>query len=314
MADDCKLAPTIPSLGDSPRGASKRANSNERRQEGASAQDTRRNRLNSDLEEHVENRLNSDLRRKNRELRSRLNGRIGIIKKPEPQSEASRSKEPRTPRKTSQQATTASPQRSPCLKPSPPPQIEASPCLKSAGLVCLKPSANSHTVVAGDVQEAVAKKNAAGTITMPSLTTVRKKKTEEVAAPPRIASGLQKSIMQQAQEQFQGLCRSEDGRAILDLGRRQQKRERDALVKNDPKALEKAKQEADENGEEEQEAEDLGGVGGGDQSAIFNKHMASKHRLRMMQQVTSQVLQCRKKMANHIHKSFLSPSGLGCSP
>lgn len=295
MADDCKVAPTS---------SSKRANSNERRQE--SAQDTRRNRLNSDLEEHVENRRNSDLQRKNRELRSRLNGRIGIIKKPEPQPEASRSKEPKTARKTSQQATSVYPQRSPCLKP------EASPGLKSAGLVTLGACANSHIVAAVDVQEAAAKKNGAGTI--PNPTTVRKKKTDEVAAPPRIASGLQKSIMQQAQEKFQGLCRSEDGRAILDLGTREEKRRRDALVKNDPKALERAKQEADENGEEEQEAEDLGGVGGGDQSVIFNKHMASKHRLRMMQQVTSQVLQCRKKMANNIQKSFLSPSGLGCSP
>jgi len=121
----------------------------------------------------------------------------------------------------------------------------------------------------------------------------------------------EKSIMQQAQEQFQGLCRSADGRAILELGKQHQKLHRAALVKGDPVAVEKFQAEQaghHESGEEEKEVEDQEHP-----NEFQNKNMARRYRLRMMHQITSQVLQCRKKMTSNMQNSFLSPSGLGCT-
>lgn len=141
---------------------------------------------------------------------------------------------------------------------------------------------------------------------------MRKKKREEVTTQggPVRPGGTQreKSIMQKAQEEFQGLCRSADGRAILDLGTKHQRKHREALVKGDPAAVEMVEQELEENGEEEPEQEVQ------EQPTIPHKHMARRYRLRMMSQITSQVLNCRRKMAENFQQSFLSPRGLGCSP
>lgn len=138
----------------------------------------------------------------------------------------------------------------------------------------------------------------------------RKKKREEVITPRGITVPVrEKSIMQEAQEMFPGLNKSPDGREILASGNRNQKKTRDALVRGDPVALEEVEKEAKEkNTEEEQEAEVQ------EQPSISNRHMARRYRLRMMHQITSQVLQCRKKMAINFQQSLLSPRGLGCSP
>lgn len=164
---------------------------------------------------------------------------------------------------------------------------------------------NFAAEVAAAVQEAAAKK--AG-----SLPRLRKKKREEGAtAAPLRAGGPQfeKSIMQQAQEQFQGLFRSDDGRAILGLGTKHQRMHREALVRLDPVAVEMAEHHAEENGrgEEEHEAEDL------QQPTISNEngHLVRKYRLRGMRQITSQVLQCRRKMAISLNTCGLSHGGMG---
>jgi hypothetical protein len=142
-----------------------------------------------------------------------------------------------------------------------------------------------------------------------TLPRIWKKKREEGPMPLR-QGGVQrdKSIMQQAQEQFQGLCRSSDGRAILELGTKQQRTHREALLRGDLHAVERAEQEAEENArEEEQEVEDL------EQPTVTNKHMARRYRYRIMHRITSQALRCRKKMTSQMNHSFMSPSGLGCS-
>jgi len=185
--------------------------------------------------------------------------------------------------------------RSSVVLPKPHRIIDVSPCLSAAGAAAIAGTAT-----------------AASPVKKGTFPRVRKKKREEVALPSARSGGIQreKSIMQQAQEQFQGLCRSADGRAILDLGTRHQKMHRDALVKGDPVAVEKVEQEAEENGrgEEKQEVEDQ------EQPTIANKNMARRYRLRMMHQISSQVLQCRQNMTASMKESFLSPSGLGFSP
>jgi len=187
-------------------------------------------------------------------------------------------------------------------------------CQRALALAVSETGTTDVPILAADLeavvsQEPATKKSGAGT-----LPRLRKKKREEGAvAVPLRAGGAQgeKSIMQQAQEQFQGLCRSVDGRAILELGTRQQRMHREALVKLDQVAVERAEEDADDNGrgEEEQEAEDqqLPPI------SNDNGHMARKYRLRSMRQITSQVLQCRRKMTIQLKNSLISVSGLGCS-
>merc|ERR1719482_1666924 len=90
--------------------------------------------------------------------------------------------------------------------------------LISAGAAVVSGTSQSAAMAAGGNQEAAVKKGGAG-----ALPWNRKKKKEEVAMPLRPGGAQrEKSIMQQAQEQFQGLCRSADGRKILELGTRHQ--------------------------------------------------------------------------------------------
>lgn len=138
----------------------------------------------------------------------------------------------------------------------------------------------------------------------------RKKKREEAATPRGITvPQREKSIMQEVQEMCPGLNKSTDGREILAAGTRNEKQRREAMVRGDPIALQEVEREANEmSTEEEQEAEVQ------EQPTISNRHMARRYRLRMMHQITSQVLQCRKKMALNFQQSLPSARGLGCSP
>lgn len=142
----------------------------------------------------------------------------------------------------------------------------------------------------------------------------KKKKREEVAEKRGLTIGQQlsqqRSIMQEVQEMCPGLNKSASGREILAAGSRNDKKTRDALVKGDLGALQQVEKEAKEmTSEEEHEEEERQ-----EQPNVSHKHMARRCRLRMMQQIQSQVLQCRKKMAVNFKQSLMSPRGLGCSP
>jgi len=218
---------------------------------------------------------------------------------------------------------------------------------------------------------------------------LRKKKREEVATPRGLTIGQssqQRSIMQEVQEQCQGLNKSTAGREILASGTQNEKKLRHAFVKGarnpsaalqakmkdarspnsallaldmkttsgqhchhkvasqgqgarhpaapqeshdwaqdlcqklhqggpgalpevEALALQEVEGEAEEMiAEEEQEEEKQ------EQPNVTHKHMARRYRLRMMQQIQSQVLQCRKKMTLNFKQSLMSPRGLGCSP
>lgn len=193
--------------------------------------------------------------------------------------------------------------------------VPKSPTLVSAGAdalgvpepaVTTAPEAVATTgaVICG--LEALAKK--------PGMLLSPKKKRDE-RTPAEMAKGKssqgERNVMQHAQEQFQGLKKSADGRAIIDAGTKQQRTHREALVKLDRVAVDRCEKEAEvENGrtDEEKKADP-------EQHELWkwaeNGQMARRYRLRNMRQVTGQVFQCRKTMAAQL-ESFCG-SGLGCS-
>jgi len=136
-----------------------------------------------------------------------------------------------------------------------------------------------------------------------AVTVARTRKKKDDAAPtPRAGVQREKSVMQQAQEEFQGLYKSEDGVAILKMGSKRHQMHREALVRLDQKAVDETKLDHGEDHAEEEQQNEVQ-----EQPTVSNKHMARRYRLRMMQQITSQVLQCRRKMANNnCQMSFLS--------
>lgn len=183
-------------------------------------------------------------------------------------------------------------------------------------------SEGRRTTFAGQATHRAELTQAGGAIAGPPDATARKairvrkkrhvasEETTSPALPRGPASSREKSIVQQAQERFQGLNWSADGREILANGTRTQRRTREALVKGDPSAVERAEKDVAESGEEEQEAE----VQEREPEAASQRHMAQRYRLKMMHQVASQVLQCRKTMSINFMESLGSPRGLGCTP
>jgi len=126
-----------------------------------------------------------------------------------------------------------------------------------------------------------------------------RKKGEEgigIAGSPGKAAATQKSIMQEAQEKFQGLCRSADGRQILQSGSKHQKQYREALMRGDPAIVELAEQEVNSAEDEVKEAEE----DQGQNPAVSERLLLRRSRLRTMHQIAAQVLESKKRMSNSI--------------
>lgn len=127
---------------------------------------------------------------------------------------------------------------------------------------------------------------------------VHKKKDDDAAA-SRAGIQREKSVMPGAQDEFQGLGKSSDGAGILKLGSVSYRMQRGALVKVEETKLDLGEEQSEEDVAKQKEAQE--------QPTVSNKHMARRYRLRMMHEITSQVLQCRRKMAStNCRMSFFS--------
>lgn len=113
-----------------------------------------------------------------------------------------------------------------------------------------------------------------------------------------------KSIVQEAQDEIKGLQRSSEGREILETGPRHKRMEREALVRGDHAAVERAQVEEAMEGHEAQAQE-----AAEEEHAPPQRHLARRYRLRVMHNLKSQVLHCRTQIAASL-ASPRSPLGL----